>query len=124
MDDCGKNGMRQAKAVAMTDEEFCIMALLACKPAKRASEELEDQRRGDISVHCKAYGAALCHDARMLQVACHSHDCTFTCVKNQKKKDAPEESLKVHKTPLCRFHFFRALRLAVETTVGWVTKAF
>ena len=60
----------------------------------------------------KTYGAALCHDARMLQVACHSHDCTFTCVKNQKKKDAPEESLKVHKTPLCRFHFFRTLRLA------------
>ena len=72
----------------------------------------------------KAYGAALCHDARMLQVACHSHDCTSTCVKNQKKKDAPEESLRVHKTPLCRFHFFRTLRLAVETTGGWVTKAF
>jgi len=62
----------------------------------------------------KTYGAALCHDARMLQVACHSHDCTFTCVKNQKTKDAPEESLKVHKTPLCRFHFFRTLRLAAR----------
>ena len=47
-------------------------------------------------------------------MACHSHDCTSTCVKNQKKKDAPEESLKVHKTPLCRIHFFRTLRLAAR----------
>ena len=49
----GKEWCRQAKDVDMTDEEFCIMALLACKPAKRASEELEDQRRGQIGVHLR-----------------------------------------------------------------------
>ena len=49
----GKEWLRQAKDVEMTDEEFCMMALLACKPAKRASEELEDQRRGQIGVHLR-----------------------------------------------------------------------
>ena len=49
----GKEWLRQAKDVEMTDEEFCIMASLACKPAKRASEELEDQRRGQIGVHLR-----------------------------------------------------------------------
>ena len=55
--------MRQEEDVEITDEEFCIMALLACKPAKRASEELEDQRRGEIGVHWRRriteHGSAL-----------------------------------------------------------------
>ena len=122
LDACGRNPAPVPREVLMDslplqlDRKRAVEAFLTPDGTPATQQQIIEES--------KTYGAALCHDARTLQVACHSHDCTFTCVKNQKKRDAACESLKVHKTPLCRFHFFRTLRLSVETVSGWVIKAF
>ena len=43
----------------------------------------------------------------------HEHDCNDTCVKYVKRKLEAKESLRSHKTPSCRFWFFRIIPLKI-----------
>ena len=54
-------------------------------------------------------------DVRFLHNHCHNHECSFTCIKNQKNKSKEQQAdqLKSHRTPPCRFDFFHVVILKI-----------
>ena len=72
----------------------------------------------DLIEESKVYAGCLCQDSRMMHVHAHTHNCTFTCVKNQKGALNSSESLKLQKAPLCRFHYYRVMKVPVKTDEG------
>ena len=55
-------------------------------------------------------------DVRFLHCHCHNHECSFTCIKNQKKKSKEQqaEQLKSQRAPPCRFDFFHVVILKIH----------
>ena len=68
---------------------------------------------GDLLADAADYAEAYAKDARRLHVRNHTHECSATCLKNQKKKtnDFISENLKKHKAPTCRFWFFHIVSI-------------
>ena len=55
-------------------------------------------------------------DVRFLHHHCHDHECSSTCIKNQKKKTKEQqaEQLKSHRAPPCRFDVFHIVLLKIH----------
>lgn len=55
-------------------------------------------------------------DVRFLHHHCHNHECSFTCVKNQKNKSKEQQGnqIKSHRAPPCRFDFFHIVILKIH----------
>ena len=69
--------------------------------------------RKQIKDDCEAWTTSSARDQRASSIQNHDHDCTGTCVKYQKKKNATELPQRASQkiagpgVPKCRFRFFR-----------------
>ena len=85
----------------------------------------------DISADAAAWATSSARDQRACFVQNHKHDCTATCVKYQKKKQAAESTAgaarpgqKVSGTgvPPCRFRFYTYVELLIEGVEKFVMR--
>ena len=76
----------------------------------------------------EAWKTSFARDQRASFVQNHDHDCTGTCVKYQKKKNATEhlqragQKLAGPGVPKCRFRFFRYVALQIEGILKYVIR--
>ena len=105
---------------------------MRCRP-ERGSHRLLCARqgacfRGTIKDDCEAWKTSFARDQRASFIQNHDHDCTGTCVKYQKKKNATEPLQRAGQkiagpgVPKCRFRFFRYVALQIEGMLKYVVR--
>ena len=69
--------------------------------------------RAKLLLDAKNFEKNWARDVRFLHHHCHNHECSFTCIKNQKNKSKEQKAnqLKSHRSPPCRFDFFHVVIL-------------
>ena len=76
----------------------------------------------------EAWKTSFARDQRASFIQNHDHDCTGTCVKYQKKKNATEPVQRAGQkiagpgVPKCRFRFFRYVALQIEGILKYVVR--
>ena len=81
-----------------------------------------------IKDDCEAWKTSFARDQRASFIQNHDHDCTGTCVKYQKKKNATEPPQRAGQkiagpgVPKCRFRFFRYVALQIEGMLKYVIR--
>ena len=76
----------------------------------------------------EAWKTSFARDQRASFIQNHDHDCTGTCVKYQKKKNATEPPQRAGQkiagpgVPKCRFRFFRYVALQIEGMLKYVVR--
>ncbi len=76
----------------------------------------------------EAWKTSFARDQRASFIQNHDHDCTGTCVKYQKKKNATElpqragQKISGTAVPKCRFRFFRYVALQIEGMLKYVVR--
>ena len=81
-----------------------------------------------IKDDCEAWKTSFARDQRASFIQNHDHDCTGTCVKYQKKKNATEPLQRAGQkiagpgVPKCRFRFFRYVALQIEGMLKYVVR--
>ena len=81
-----------------------------------------------IKDDCEAWKTSFARDQRASFIQNHDHDCTGTCVKYQKKKNATEPPQRAGQkiagpgVPKCRFRFFRYVALQIEGMLKYVVR--
>ena len=76
----------------------------------------------------EAWKRSFARDQRASFIQNHDHDCTGTCVKYQKKKNATElpqragQKISGTAVPKCRFRFFRYVALQIEGMLKYVVR--
>ena len=81
-----------------------------------------------IKDDCEAWKTSFARDQRASFIQNHDHDCTGTCVKYQKKKNATElpqragQKIAGPGVPKCRFRFFRYVALQIEGMLKYVIR--
>ena len=71
----------------------------------------------DLLLDAQNFEKNWARDVRFLHHHCHNHECSFTCIKNQKNKSKEQQAnqLKSHRSPPCRFDFFHVVILKILT---------
>ena len=77
---------------------------------------------------CEAWSTSFARDQRACFIQNHDHDCTGTCVKYQKKKNAAEVPQRAGQkiagpgVPKCRFRYFRYVALLIGGMLKYVVR--
>ena len=81
-----------------------------------------------IKEDCDAWKTSFARDQRASFIQNHDHDCTGTCIKYQRKKNATElpqragQKIAGPGVPKCRFRFFRHVALRIAGAVRYVIR--
>ena len=98
-------GWRRNAEIFTLDEDGVVLAV----KKSDGSEATTEEKMADAG----AWAVSFSQDFFRNHCINHEHDCNDTCVKYVKRKLEAKESLRSHKTPSCRFWFFRIIPLKI-----------